>query len=247
MRAQAAHPIVAHTAGDAQEPAEARSAVAADRRRQETGRPGFRVREDSDAVHGPGGHWRDVQLWTRPSSKPPHHATAIYLLRSNLTGEDPAVLWTRYVPLTRLESVFRSLKRKLSIRPIRHQLEHRADAHIRIAFLAYLSASHFQEPPADGRHTQPEKDVQAPVVKTCAKLIEGTPIRSDSRIVPSLQRGSDIRVFGCAIEKSASADNIQRLPSKKPAGRQAPPSLAPDGLYIDEFADTEHAQFAAVA
>src|SRR5437588_682500 len=32
-----------------------------------------------------------------------------YLLRSNLTSEDPAVLWTRYVQLTQIESVFRSL------------------------------------------------------------------------------------------------------------------------------------------
>ena len=60
-----------------------------------------------------------------------------YLLRSNLTGEDPAVLWTRYVQLTQIESVFRCLKSELSIRPIRHQLEHRADAHILLAFLAY--------------------------------------------------------------------------------------------------------------
>jgi transposase len=60
-----------------------------------------------------------------------------YLLRSNLTGEDPAVLWTRYVQLTQIESVFRSLKSELSIRPIRHQLERRADAHVLIAFLAY--------------------------------------------------------------------------------------------------------------
>jgi transposase len=60
-----------------------------------------------------------------------------YLLRSNLTGEDPAVLWTRYVQLTQIESVFRSLKSELGIRPIYHQLEHRADAHILIAFLAY--------------------------------------------------------------------------------------------------------------
>ena len=60
-----------------------------------------------------------------------------YLLRSNLTGEDPAVLWTRYVQLTQIESVFRSLKSELSIRPIRYQLEHRADAHVLIAFLAY--------------------------------------------------------------------------------------------------------------
>jgi transposase len=60
-----------------------------------------------------------------------------YLLRSNLTAGDPSVLWTRYVQLTQIESVFRSLKSELSIRPIRHQLEHRTDAHILIAFLAY--------------------------------------------------------------------------------------------------------------
>ena len=60
-----------------------------------------------------------------------------YLLRSNLTSEDPAVLWTRYVQLTQIESVFRSLKSELGIRPIYHQLEDRADAHVLIAFLAY--------------------------------------------------------------------------------------------------------------
>ena len=60
-----------------------------------------------------------------------------YLLRSNLIGEDPAVVWARYVQLTQIESVFRSLKSELNIRPIRHQLEDRADAHVLIAFLAY--------------------------------------------------------------------------------------------------------------
>ena len=60
-----------------------------------------------------------------------------YLLRSNLTGEDPAVLWRLYVQLTQIESVFRALKSELGIRPIYHQLQHRADAHVLIAFLAY--------------------------------------------------------------------------------------------------------------
>jgi transposase len=60
-----------------------------------------------------------------------------YLLRSNLTAEDPAVLWTRYVQLTQIESVFRSLKSELGIRPVYHRLERRVDAHILIAFLAY--------------------------------------------------------------------------------------------------------------
>ncbi len=57
-----------------------------------------------------------------------------YLLRCNLTAGDPSVLWTRYVQLTQIEAVFRALKSELCIRPIRHQLEHRADA---LAFLAY--------------------------------------------------------------------------------------------------------------
>jgi hypothetical protein len=60
-----------------------------------------------------------------------------YLMRSNLTDEDPAVLWARYVQLTQIEAVFRCLKSELGIRPIHHQKEHRIDAHIFVAFLAY--------------------------------------------------------------------------------------------------------------
>lgn len=60
-----------------------------------------------------------------------------YLLRSNLVGEDPAILWQRYIQLTQIEAAFRSLKSELKVRPIYHQLEHRVDAHILVAFLAY--------------------------------------------------------------------------------------------------------------
>lgn len=60
-----------------------------------------------------------------------------YLLRSNLVGEDPEVLWQRYIQLTQIEAAFRSLKSELKVRPIHHQLEHRVDAHILVAFLAY--------------------------------------------------------------------------------------------------------------
>ena len=45
--------------------------------------------------------------------------------------------WTRYVQLTQIKSVFRSLKSELGVRPIYHRLEHRAGAHILVAFLAY--------------------------------------------------------------------------------------------------------------
>jgi transposase len=60
-----------------------------------------------------------------------------YLLRTNLVAEDPAVLWDRYMQLVQVEAAFKCLKSELGIRPIYHQLEHRVEAHIMIAFLAY--------------------------------------------------------------------------------------------------------------
>jgi hypothetical protein len=60
-----------------------------------------------------------------------------YLLRSNLTEEDPAKLWTYYIQLTEVEQAFKELKGNLGIRPIYHQREDRIEAHIFVAFLAY--------------------------------------------------------------------------------------------------------------
>lgn len=60
-----------------------------------------------------------------------------YLLRSNLTGEDPSVLWERYVQLTEIEAAFKTMKSELGIRPIYHQLASRVEAHTLVAFRAY--------------------------------------------------------------------------------------------------------------
>jgi Transposase DDE domain len=60
-----------------------------------------------------------------------------YLLRTNLTEDDPAKLWNLYLLLVRVEEAFKDLKGDLAIRPIFHQHEARIEAHIFIAFLAY--------------------------------------------------------------------------------------------------------------
>ena len=60
-----------------------------------------------------------------------------YLLRTNLTEQDPAKLWDHYLQLVSVEEAFKTLKGDLAIRPIYHQLETRIEAHIFIAFLAY--------------------------------------------------------------------------------------------------------------
>ena len=60
-----------------------------------------------------------------------------YLLRTNLTGKDPAELWRFYIQLVEIEAAFKTMKGDLHLRPIHHQLEHRVEAHIFVAFLAY--------------------------------------------------------------------------------------------------------------
>jgi hypothetical protein len=60
-----------------------------------------------------------------------------YLLRTNLTGKNPAELWQFYIQLVEVEAAFKTMKDDLQLRPIYHQLEHRIEAHIFVAFLAY--------------------------------------------------------------------------------------------------------------
>jgi len=60
-----------------------------------------------------------------------------YLLRTNLCGRDPEDLWQFYIQLTEIEAAFKNLKDDLQLRPIYHQLEHRIEAHIFVAFMAY--------------------------------------------------------------------------------------------------------------
>ena len=60
-----------------------------------------------------------------------------YLLRSNLSGENPEKLWQFYIQLTQVEAAFKDLKADLKLRPIFHQREHRIEAHIFVSFLAY--------------------------------------------------------------------------------------------------------------
>jgi transposase len=60
-----------------------------------------------------------------------------YLLRTNLCGHNPAELWQFYLQLTEVEAAFKNLKDDLQLRPLYHQLEHRIEAHIFVAFMAY--------------------------------------------------------------------------------------------------------------
>ncbi len=60
-----------------------------------------------------------------------------YLLRSNLTDQEPEWLWKLYILLVEIEAVFKSFKNDLGLRPIYHSVGPRVDAHIFVCFLAY--------------------------------------------------------------------------------------------------------------
>jgi transposase len=60
-----------------------------------------------------------------------------YMLRTNLTAGSAEDFWSKYMQLTEAEAAFRVLKSELSIRPLFHQKEPRAKAHVMVAFLGY--------------------------------------------------------------------------------------------------------------
>ena len=78
-------------------------------------------------------HWRlieDRRAWRDARE-------GAYLLRTNLVGQTVEELWTKYIQLTEAEAAFRALKSELAVRPVFHQLERRAKAHVLVAFLGY--------------------------------------------------------------------------------------------------------------
>ena len=60
-----------------------------------------------------------------------------YLLRGFGAGDQAGPLWERYLQLSEIEAAFKTLKSDLQLRPIRHHLELRIEAHILVCFLAY--------------------------------------------------------------------------------------------------------------
>jgi hypothetical protein len=60
-----------------------------------------------------------------------------YSLRTNRSELSTSEIWNTYIALGRVEKAFRNMKSHLGFRPIFHQLEERADAHLFISVLAY--------------------------------------------------------------------------------------------------------------
>ena len=76
--------------------------------------------------------------WDREKWQAAVNRDGAYLLRAHWPGQhNAAELWQTYVQLTEAEAAFRTMKSEIKVRPIWHQLGHRIEAHIMVAFLGY--------------------------------------------------------------------------------------------------------------
>lgn len=77
-------------------------------------------------------------IWTRkPRAGTMLTHPGVYCLRTNQLDWDAETLWRTYSMLTDVESVFRSLKSELGLRPVYHRKQGRSDGHLFISVLAY--------------------------------------------------------------------------------------------------------------
>ncbi len=101
-----------------------------------------------------GGAWRFVKITLPQARQPVNRNTFRFellkaqlqeaqqrdgytLLRAFRAGEQAAPLWERYLQLGEIEAAFKTLKSDLHLRPIRHHVGSRIEAHILVCFLAY--------------------------------------------------------------------------------------------------------------
>ena len=73
----------------------------------------------------------------RPKLRTVRRREGRYLLRTNLSADNPELLWRCYMQLVFVEEAFRTLKGDLGLRPIYHHKTERIEAHLFVAFLAH--------------------------------------------------------------------------------------------------------------
>jgi len=96
----------------------------------------FQVRLDDDPARP--GHlrlaWSLDETWDAWAAA----SDGAYLLRTSLAERDPEALWRRYMELTEVEALFRTLKTDLVVRAMHHQVESRVRAHLFVSYLALV-------------------------------------------------------------------------------------------------------------
>lgn len=83
------------------------------------------------------GNATEITWKQQPKPETTETYPGVYCLRTSQKDWDESTLWNTYTMLTDLESVFRSLKSELGLRPVHHQIARRVSGHLFITVLAY--------------------------------------------------------------------------------------------------------------
>lgn len=128
----------------------------------------------------------------------------VYLLRSTVPDLAADDLWQTYMLLTRVEAAFRNLKTDLNLRPIFHQKESRADAHVLFAMLAYaLSVTIQLRHRGKGGHLTTtallEKLAPLQLAELSFRPLDGERLRFERASVPTADQAALLQTLGWPI------------------------------------------------
>ena len=152
-----------------------------------------------------------------------------YLLRTTLAGDDPAKVWERYMLLTEVEAAFKCLKSDLAIRPVYHQLEHRVEAHIFVAFLSYclsVTLKNLLRPHAPGLTAKAALETLATIqmVDVCLPTTDGRWLRMPRHTQPEPEHTMLLDLLGLSLPPQPPPRiTATELPTAQPA--ENPPPL----------------------
>ena len=158
-----------------------------------------------------------------------------YILRGFIPWDDfpkqmdqqAPVLWKWYMQLVRVEESFKTLKSDLDLRPIHHQLEHRVEAHILVAFLGYCLSVTLRtklKPAAPGLTTRAVLDSlsQIQMIDVRVPTTDGRMLVLPRHTEPEPQQ----QMILDALKLSLPKQPPPRLRSIPPAANQAPQVIA---------------------
>ena len=143
----------------------------------------------------------------------------VYLLRTtepDLTADE---LWPTYMLLTRVEAAFRNLKTDLCLRPIFHQKEAQADAHVLFAVLAYAMSVTIQlrHRGQGGQLTTAallEKLEPLQLAELSFKTLDGARLRFERASLPTAEQTAILATLGWRIPERYLPPDLRTAPER---------------------------------
>jgi len=134
-----------------------------------------------------------------------------YLWRTHLTGKTPEELWQRYLPRADAEAAFRTLQSEGVLRPVDHPIKPRVQAHILVAFLAYVMWKTLQKWMANSGLGPGVRTI----LEQCARL------KCGEGVLPT-DAGREIRLRGVPPPDECQRGRLPRLGIEIPKGLGPP-------------------------